>query len=95
MTKLEKLISQQSALTKQINDERKAESRARKEAAASLVASKRASFLRAAERAGLFDFDADLLAQEFKKLSEKLHDSHQIAPAEITTPEPLTFEDQE
>lgn len=99
MTKLEKLLANQAALAKQIDELRKADAQAKKEAAAALVASKKAAVIRAAERAGLFDFDSDLLAAEFEKVAQRLTSlplEKQPAPASpITASDASTFENGE
>lgn len=72
MNKLEKLLAQQAALAKQIDDARKAEAQAKKAASAALVASRKAAVLRAAERAGLFEIDPKRLLVEFKNIALSL-----------------------
>lgn len=72
MNKLEKLLAQQAALAKQIDDVRKAEAQAKKAASAALVASRKAAVLRAAERAGLLEFDPERLRVEFKNIALSL-----------------------
>lgn len=72
MTKLEKVLANQAALTKQIEELRKADAQAKKAATAALAQSRKAAVLRAVERAGLLDFDSDLLAAEFEKVALRL-----------------------
>ena len=70
--KLEKLLVQQAALAKQIDAARKAESQAKKKAAAALAQARKSAVLHAAEKAGLMEFSPDLLSAEFKKISATL-----------------------
>ena len=95
MTKLEKLMAQQAVLTQQINDARKADTQAKKAAAVALAESKKSHFLREAERLGLFNFDAALLAAEFEKIAQRMSASQSSTPEINTAPAPSTFENGE
>lgn len=99
MTKLEKLLANQAALAKQIDELRKAETQAKKAAAATLAESRKAAVLRAVERAGLLDFDSDLLAAEFEKVAQRLTSLPSEKPTAPASPIPAsdasTFENGE
>ena len=83
--KLEKLLAQQVALTKAIEDERKA-----------VIQSKKKAVLKAAERAGLFGYDADVLLREFQKVAKSMAvgdtESAPISPAHATQTAANNFE---
>ncbi|MES2365233.1 MAG: hypothetical protein V4563_05020 [Pseudomonadota bacterium] len=83
--KLEKLLAQQVALTKAIEDERKA-----------VIQSKKNAVSKAAERAGLFGYDADVLLREFQKVAKSLAsgntESAPISPAHATQTPANNFE---
>ena len=70
--KLEKLLVQQAALAKQIDAVRKAETKAKKEAAVAYAQARKAAVIRAVEKAGLFEFDPALLSAEFQKVAKIL-----------------------
>lgn len=72
MNKLERLLAQQAALAKQIDDARKAEAQAKKAASAALVTSRKAAVLKAAEQAGLLEFYPKRLLAEFKNIAQSL-----------------------
>ena len=70
--KLQKLLDQQVALAKQIDELRKAETQAKKAADVARAQSRKAAAIRAVEKAGLLDFDPAVLAAEFQKIANTL-----------------------
>jgi len=97
--KLQKLLDQQAALAKQINEVRKAEAKAKKVAATAQTQARKDAVIRAAESSGLLDFDSDLLAAEFEKivqrLSSRLSEKSAAPASPITASVVSTFENGE
>ena len=84
--KLEKLLAQQSALAVQISELRKAEALAKKAALVAQAQAKKAAILLAAEKAGLFNFDSDLLASAFQKIAESMKGAQSTTSARNAQP---------